>query len=175
LRRSRRRGVHPSYAKRGVATPPPSRTPAILTRLTFADRKSLLLGTALASTLLLGSLLSPTRARAVVNDCADPGPDAVSISVSAPVICINSETRNEPAVAYAITITTNGSDNYIYVNNSGSLIANNASGSAYGLLAYTHGEYSFIDIKNSATITVTATPGGEAFGIYAATEFSTAR
>ena len=52
------------------------------------------------------------------------------------------------------------------------LIANSAAASAYGLLAYTHGDYSFIDIKNSATITVTtAGPGDEAFGIYAATEY----
>src|SRR3954454_25058052 len=45
----------------------PSRLVPYTPRLRSADRKSLLLGTALASTLLLGRLLAPTPAQAV--DC----------------------------------------------------------------------------------------------------------
>ena len=36
----------------------------------------------------------PAPARAVVNNCADPGPDAVLIKSAAPIIGINTEVRN---------------------------------------------------------------------------------
>src|ERR671925_236296 len=60
-RRSWRRGA--KRAMRAHAT-------AALPRLRNADRKSLLLGTALASTLLVGALVTPTPAAAVA--CIQP-------------------------------------------------------------------------------------------------------
>jgi hypothetical protein len=72
----------------------PSREVAYRPQL-HTDRKSLLLSTALASTLLIGTLAIPAPARAVVNNCADPGPDAVLIKSAAPIIGINTEVRND--------------------------------------------------------------------------------
>jgi hypothetical protein len=61
--------------------------------LRSADRRSLLTGTALASTLLLSSLLAPTPAAAIA--CTQPpSPAAINnFSTTDPIICINTEPR----------------------------------------------------------------------------------
>jgi hypothetical protein len=84
--RAKKGGDAPRFSKPGGSL----RRPQLHT-----DRKSLLLGTALASTLLIGTLAMPAPARAVVNNCADPGPDAVLIKSAAPIIGINTEVRND--------------------------------------------------------------------------------
>jgi hypothetical protein len=82
IRRSRRRRGNQFIAGRRSKLEPAR----IFSRLPVSgDRKSLLLGTALASTLLIGGILMPAPAGAVVNSCTDPGPDAVFINSAAPI------------------------------------------------------------------------------------------
>jgi hypothetical protein len=185
LRRSRRRDVHSSYAKHGVATPPASQTPAILTRLTFADRKSLLLGTALASTLLIGTLLVPPRAAAAILTCAGDvgtGPAPISHSNTDPIICLNTESGTATLVSQdAIYLATGASGAYIDLTNTatGTLTSNYRDGigtrtsngnsptsinnaatisAVYdGIFAYAQSYSSPISITNSGDVTVTNT------------------
>jgi hypothetical protein len=78
-----------------------------------------LLGTALASTLILGSLLKPAPALAA--ECAFPiggGPiNSSTTTPNTPLICVNPEARS--GGPYAIQLTTTGANSYIYFNNSG--------------------------------------------------------
>jgi hypothetical protein len=134
------------------------------------DRKSLLLGTALASTLLIGGILMPAPAGAVVNSCTDPGPDAVFINSAAPISCINTETRNEPGVGFAIELRASGAASYIYVHSSGELTASSNMQNTFGIFASTQDANSRIDVVNLGDISVTATGNHHyAFGLVART------
>jgi autotransporter family porin len=106
----------------------PSRLVPYTPRLRSADRKSLLLGTALASTLLLGTLLAPTPAQAV--DCfaaATPPPGASGPIIVFPpvndfITCTNTDDRfNNPALPQAgavIRLSTTGDLHSIDLDNS---------------------------------------------------------
>jgi autotransporter family porin len=134
------------------------------------DRKSLLLGTALASTLLIGGILMPAPAGAVVNSCTDPGPDAVFINSAAPISCINTETRNEPGVGFAIELRASGAASYIYVHSSGELTASSNMQNTFGIFASTQDANSRIDVVNLGDVSVTATGNHHyAFGLVART------
>jgi Autotransporter beta-domain/Autochaperone Domain Type 1 len=170
-RRDRRRAS--ALARAGVrsATPQISTPKVLLLGPGRADRKSLLLGTALASTLLVAVMTAPTPAHAVV-DClsvAPPSPGAITVNDSDDITCVNTEPRESGPGNYAIYLRTfNSGDFDIYLNNSGPLTATNAAGAAYGIHALTDGVANDIDVVNSGSITVTAT-GANARGIRAFT------
>jgi autotransporter family porin len=133
----------------------PAHRTAFLTRPKCADRKSLLLGTALASTLLLSSLFVPTPASAV-RAClqpASPAPIADSSNADA-LVCVNTEPRTNPA-GVAIQLSTNNPNLYIDLYNSGALTANFAGGTAVGILINTSGTNSPVFIENIGQITAT--------------------
>ncbi len=80
-------------------------------RLSSTNRKSLLLGTALASTLFVGVLSAPTPASAVTL-CPQPPGGAISIHSAANSIhCVN--VYNITGTAYAIDLLTNANNLYI--------------------------------------------------------------
>ncbi|MEX1060984.1 MAG: hypothetical protein WED13_08175, partial [Methyloceanibacter sp.] len=67
----------------------------LLPRLGCADRRALLLGTALASTLLIGSLLTPTPAHALTNCLTgNPPPGPITVAVADDIICVNVDNRS---------------------------------------------------------------------------------
>jgi hypothetical protein len=133
-----------------------------------ADCKAVLLGTALASTLVLGSLLvAPTPAGAVA--CIQPpSPNPINtntVGPDQPIICVNTEPRTNPA-GNAINLTTNGSRSYIDLSNSGVLNATNNNNSFMsGVLALTRGDDSPIAVENTAAITATNTGTGNTIAI----------
>ena len=137
-------------------------------RLVRTDRKSLLLGTALASTLLLGSLSTPTPASAAVT-CPPVGfPPPSPILIVNPgddIVCNNVYDRYSNG-GTVIGLATNGANEYIALDNSGDLAITSAFG-ALGIFAYTAGGNSPIDIVNSGDITVSSDI--IAFGIRART------
>lgn len=112
-------------------------------------RRSLLLGTALASTLLLGTVATPTPAHAVT--C--PQPPGGPINVNSPVDsidCVNVfDIFGAPSVA--INLTTSNDDHFITLDNSGNLGAGEI-----GIYTLTTGASSFIDIVNTGDITVSS-------------------
>jgi autotransporter family porin len=134
---------------------------ATLPRLRGADRHSLLAGTALVSTLLIGSLFAPTPAQAVA--CVQPASPAPISDFSAtdPIICVNTEPRNailgDPA---AIFLQTTGAGHFIDLYNSGTLTGTGLG--ARGILAGTGGPGASVTINNVGDIT---TDGQQAYGI----------
>jgi hypothetical protein len=106
--------------------------PGSLPRLRSADRKSLLLGTALVSTLLLTGLLAPSPARAVVNcppgSFPPPGPIAIN-NPGDDIVCVNVYDRTNAGTV--ITLTTNGANEFIHLYNSGTLTASGAANGVY--------------------------------------------
>ncbi|BAQ16848.1 pertactin-like passenger domain-containing protein [Methyloceanibacter caenitepidi] len=164
-------------------------------RFTTACPRALLLGTALASTFLVGTLGAPAPAHAVV-DClasAPPSPGPIAVGAADSITCVNTETRISAGTA--IELLTGGNAHDIYVNNSGELIAgyigigasttgNNSSititnsgditvssaSEHVAIEAVTTGSFSPIDITNSAVLDVT-TASGNAYGIRARTNY----
>jgi hypothetical protein len=156
--RSYHRGRVPSartLRRARLAAPGKIRSRLLLAKLACPDRKSLLFGTALASTLLIASLSAPTPAHAVVN--CPPGSGPITIGAIDDIVCINVDDRSN--VGSVITLFTNGGGNYIYLNNSGSLTATNVGADAIGIVAFTNGGNSPIDILNSGDVTAAATGG----------------
>ncbi|HUU24510.1 MAG TPA: hypothetical protein VMW68_02935, partial [Methyloceanibacter sp.] len=150
------------------------------------DRKALLLGTALVSTLLLGTIATPTPANAVVTCATDVGSGLPidHTGETEPIICVNTEARTGTNVP-AIELSTTGDDNYISLYNRGPLsvtstvdvdgieietaddrsrvlIENKGDLSvasdtdADGIDVETDGEGSFVKITNSGGIKVTS-------------------
>ena len=162
-----------SIRGRGVRTKATHQA-TVQTRLSInfggVDRKALLLGTALVSTLLLGTVAAPTPAHAVLTCAADvgTGPTPINHSTNEPIICVNTEPRTN-AAGDAIYLDTSGKGSYISLNNSGKLTAINSTGDAFGIYAHSDGNSSPITITNSGDITATST-GGDAAGIWAESE-----
>lgn len=131
-------------------------------RLQRADRSSLLVTTALASTLLIGTLFAPTPSVAQTTTCSGgpaPGPTPILEIAAASIICVNSDDRvSNGDSPDAIGLATNGDDHFITLNNSGDLTATDD-----GIDAVTDGAGSFITIENSGDINA----GG--YGIVAGT------
>ena len=158
-RRDRRRDQ--ALARAGVDVARPRQTSNQYTSLPKrrgpADRKALLLGTALASTLLVIAI-APTPAVAVVGNCALPGvtgSDAVRIADNAPIVCNNVLDRYEGGVPYAVSLYTNGASATVTVTNTGDLTTGPVADTAFGLYALTLGPDSTIDITNSGDVAVT--------------------
>src|SRR5262245_45649793 len=97
-----------------------------LPRIGHADRRSLLLGTALASTLLLGSLLAASPAVAVPCTQDPPfSPNPISDpNVPTNITCVNTDPRTN-AAGDAIYLNTTGDGSFIEIENSGVLEATN--------------------------------------------------
>jgi hypothetical protein len=128
-RRALKRG-HRSIPARACA-------PAFLPRLRNADRKSLLLGTALASTLLFANLCTSTPAHAVVN-CRGGNAPINLPNQTADIVCFNANDRS--GTDYAINLSTGpgaGGAYSIYLNNSGVLSAYRVLGAAYTISTVT--------------------------------------
>jgi autotransporter family porin len=136
-------------------------------RLRCADRKSLLLGTALASTLLIGSLLAPTPAAAVA--CIQPAsPNPIIDAQATFITCVNTEPRTN--AGNVIDLQTTGIGSYIDLYNSGILSAYNPIGEAIGIVTITVDANSPIDFVNTGGIALTTTGNAsQAFGILART------
>jgi hypothetical protein len=131
-------------------------------RIARAERKLLLLGTALASTLLLASLCAATPARALTNCLTgNPPPGPITVAVADDIICVNVDNRSNAGAV--INLSTTGGNNYINLYNSGILTAN-AAGTAADIETITTGGNSPISIVNVSNIAATST-GGVAFGI----------
>jgi autotransporter family porin len=140
----------------------------LLPWLRCVDRRSLLAGTALASTLLLGIMLAPTSASALT--CAgDVGTGPAPIdhgAVNDFIICVNTEPRTN-AAGIAIYLSTINANHFIDLYTSGTLSSTNA-GTAVGIFTVTSGDNSPLSIENVGAITATST-GLNALGIFALT------
>src|SRR6266508_3339360 len=155
------------YGAARQARPAPS-CPAYTPRLRCADRKSLLLGTALASTLLIGTMLAPAPAAAVA--CIQPAsPNPINDTEATFITCVNTEPRIN-AAGNAIQLTTTGTGSYIDLYNSGVLKTTNTNNSFMSaILANTQGPSSPIAIENVAAITATNNGTGNALAVRAFT------
>ena len=130
--------------------------PKGLVSITFGcvDRKALLLGTALVSTLLISMVAVPGPAHAV--NCIQPPPTTPILDSQTTLVCVNGDTRIATGVDAAIDLTTTTGD--LYLNNSGDLIA-----AYYGIQTKTTGSNSTTTIVNSGDVTVSS--GGLHVGI----------
>ncbi len=146
----------------GRRRPIGSQKQATLPRLRCADRRSLFAGTALASTLLLGSLLAPTPAAAVA--CIQPAsPTPINdFSNTDAIICVNTEPRTAvfPGDLGAIFLQTTGAGHFIDLYNSGTLTGIGLG--ARGIGAFTGGPGASVTVVNVGDIT---TDGQQAYGI----------
>lgn len=135
-------------------------------RLVRADRKSLLLGTALASTLLVGVALTPTPAFAVVDCTGDflPVFPIDHTGETEPIDCLNFLPRTGVLGFDAIALATTGDNNTIDLTNLATGILISTGLEVEGIFTYTDGANSSITIDNRAAV---ATAGIEAEGIYA--------
>ena len=162
-RRDRRRCRALARAgSRGVPPRPRKRPQTLSPRLGCADRKALLLGTALASTLLIAAVVAPTPAHAQASctiggiaAVVPPPDDPIDFTAGAgPIICTNGDTRRADVGAgerAAIDLYTNGDPYTIYLNNSG-LLQVNGAGDGYGIRTETQDDNSGITIVNSGNI-----------------------
>jgi len=119
-----------------------------LPRLAGVDRRALLTGTALASTLLIAVMTAPTPAHAVT-DCLVGNPPPGPITVDAPdaIDCVNTDARqNVGNVIDLFTDTNPGSS--IYLNNSGDL----TSAAGRGIRTLTERADSRNDVINTGDI-----------------------
>ena len=138
---SKRRREQNPLARRG-----PSLWVKYPSPITCVDRTSLLLGTALASTLIIGCVIAPTPAMSVVATCP-PGSTPIHITNNDSIICVNADPRSNPAgdAIYLRTIVTPGS--FIDLTNTGPLQA-----TTFGINAETRVTNGDITIENLAGI-----------------------
>jgi len=156
--RRRNRGLAAKNVRvHGVpAAPRPVRVP-----LGSANRKALLLGTALASTLLLATVTAPAPA-AGASCPQDPSPTPINFNTVVPITCINTEPRSNGA---AIRLTTTAVGSSIFLDNSGVLSGTNLAGDAFGVFSFTTFAQSPITVVNSGDISVTGS--GPVLGVNA--------
>jgi Autotransporter beta-domain/Autochaperone Domain Type 1 len=132
-------------------------------RLRAPSRHALLLGTALASTLLLATLAAPTQAHAVVA-CppgAFPPPGPITLNPAGDSVnCVNVYDRNN-AGDPVIDLLTIGAGQFISLDNGGDLTSPNDR----GIRAYSQGANSPVDVFNTGDI------DSYRSGIYAKTKF----
>ena len=131
-------------------------SPRIPARRITSDRPTLLVGTALASTLLLSSFFTATPALALVDCTTQPaGPAPIAITTATDAInCVNTQARTDQANVNAISLSTTGGGagdpHYIILDNTG-ILTSTVAGS--GINTYTGGDYADISITNDANIT----------------------
>ncbi len=140
-------------ASRGVASPHRNRSAIVFQ---CPDRKALLLGTALASTFLIGTLAAPASAQKTCTPGEFPPPSPIQINNPGDRIeCVNKADRNNDTQAAAINLTTSGANRFIFHDNSGELTVTTDGGvSGYGIRALTTDSGSYIEIHNSGGISV---------------------
>jgi len=125
------------------------------------DRKWLLFGTALASTLLLATSIPASAVTTCVGDVGTASP--INHTVNDTIICVNTEPRTSAGTA--INLVTSGTDHDIYLNSSGALTAG-----FYGVRTYTSGADSGITIINTGDVLVSSV--ARHIGIFAKTASS---
>src|SRR5262245_58924224 len=145
-------------------------SPTLLMRLKQADRFSLLVSTALASTLVIAALFAPTPVSAQTTTCTGgpgPGPTPILEATTAPIICVNNDDRSSNGTSPdAINLSTTGGGNFITLYNSGTLKAADD-----GIDTGTTGNDGFITIENVGDINAGASgirtqTSGDANGAY---------
>ena len=150
-------------------------------RLGTANPKSLLLGTALASTLIFSIVLAPAPVAAQAVPCPGTPPSGsapiVESSTTNPIVCNNPDNRyNDPVVSgVVIDLDTSGGDYDITLTNSGRLTATSVDTYAFGIRAVTSGTGSRIQIGNTGVINANTSGApfvDEAIGILAVTSAS---
>jgi hypothetical protein len=125
--------------------------------LRSADRKSLLLGTALASTLLLGTLVAPAPAHAL--SCPQPPGGPINVaSATDSIECVNVfDIPTAPTIA--IDLATSGDNHFITLGNSGNLGAGD-----YGIRTFTSAQAAISTSSTAATSWSAAFSTTSAFG-----------
>jgi autotransporter family porin len=134
------------------------------------DRKALLLGTALASTLLIAAVAAPPPAQAAVTCPSGTGQISIpnAVNPTEAIICVNTDNRVYNGVNGGVIQLSRPSNNaFIYLNNSGTLTGTTIN-TAYGVRAYTIGINGSIDIVNTGDIQATSL-NRFAAGFYAVT------
>ena len=117
-RRERRRSRALARGKRQVSTPQATAQTRLSINFGCVDRKALLLGTALVSTFLFASISAPTPAQAV--DCfaasfpAAGASGPITVSVAAPITCVNTVPRAN-AAGNVIDLETTGPLSLIHI------------------------------------------------------------
>jgi len=162
-----RRSVHRIKAAQFSFTRPPVAPKRA--RCIAPHRNALLLGTALVSTLLLGTIGAPAPALAVVTCAGNVGTGPTPISrLTQPdsIVCVNTEARTAIGAEAAIDLSTTGDDFSIVLDSEGRLQATNA-GLANGIRATTVGARSGITIESRGDIG--GVTGSRAYGILAFT------
>ena len=162
-RHARRRGVCTGEFRAAASRPSPI-------VLKFTDRKTLLLSTALASTLLIATVAAPATAQVTCSPGTFPPPGPIVVlNPDDSIDCVNVFDRNNGAEDEAIHLTTDGANEFILLDNRGELMVTNL-GLASGIRVTTDGTGSFVDIDNSGDMWVqTKGDFSNAFGIIAAT------
>jgi outer membrane autotransporter protein len=126
--------------------------PDFMMRPTRADRSSLLVTTALVSTLLIGGLFAPTPTAAQTTTCSGgpaPGPTPIMEASAAAIICVNNDDRTSNGTSPdAINLSTTGVGSFIDLYNGGVLTAADD-----GIDTSTTDADSFITIENVGDIT----------------------
>ncbi len=93
------------------------------------DRKALLLGTALASTLVIGALTAPVPATAQVTCPQGTPPDPIEfLDPGNSIECVNEDDRNNGTNFASINLTTDSTNEFIFLDNSGKLTVTNDVG-----------------------------------------------
>jgi hypothetical protein len=159
-RRHQRHGTRPVRRVRRAdcAAQVKTRPRTITRRLGATDRQSLLLGTALALTLLIGSLLGATPAHADATcppgTFPPPGPIAI-INPGDDISCFN--VYDHSNAGNVIDLETNAANEFINLYNSGILTGASGASPVDGILAYTGQVNSPITIQNVASVAATST------------------
>jgi len=167
--------LHASGSRQARAPIPGPRSQGPSVRFKTADRKALLLGTALASTLLVASLAAPTEAQAAssctvggVNFVLPDPPDPIDIVNTPPgnIVCENDVMRTGDGTSgfAAINLETDDDAEPIVLDTDGPLDSYNFAGNAYGIRTVTDGLGSTITITNDGGIDVET--GGDNAGAY---------
>lgn len=122
-----------------VRSPQPPIALARAPRPPRIDRKALLLGTALASTLLIAAVAAPAPSRAAVTCPSGAGQISIpnAVNPTEDIICVNTDNRvyNGPAGG-VIQLSRPSNNAFIYLNNSGTLMGTTTN-AAYGVRAHT--------------------------------------
>jgi len=170
-RRARALGEKPSHAHADQLAPISGQAGAAILRAARSNTRVLLLSTALASTLLLGTIAAPTPASAQVPCLPGTFPPPGPISITTPVgniNCVNGFDRNDGGTGIVIELVTDTPNETITLDNSGTLTAAAPAGNAFGVYTKTVNTGGLITITNIGDLAISA-PQGEARGLYANT------
>ncbi|MDJ0513255.1 MAG: hypothetical protein QNJ62_07400, partial [Methyloceanibacter sp.] len=169
-RRRRALGAHNSRVCPGL-----ERKPTLRYRFATSSPRVLLMGTALASTFLVATLVAPAPARAQVtmNCGADSGVPIQIIPPVGSINCINTLPRiGDPSPTdTAIRLETDENGEPVVLDTSGRLQSYSSTQDAYGIAIETDGQNSTVTITNRGDIDEVRAvgDGDDATGIFAET------